>query len=78
MTVARFRPRVAGVEDADDLAVVADQQAGEMLDLRRGLDLNAVRIVDQRIGPGGRASSAAASAMRSLRIADGLALFACL
>ncbi len=74
----RFRPRVAGVEDADDLAVVADEQAGEMLDLRRRARLNAVRIVDQRIGPGGRAEQRRSERDEEFAHRRGLALFACL
>ena len=44
------RPRVALAEQRDDLAIIADQQAGEALKLARPVDRQAVGIVEQCIG----------------------------
>ena len=53
-TRVRVRPPVAAlVEHLPHLAVVADQQAAEMLQLAVGADLDAVDVVDQRVGERG-------------------------
>ena len=74
----RFRPRVAGMEQTDNLAVVADEQPGEMVDLRRRARLNAVGIFNQRAGPGGRAEKRCSERDEEFAHRGGLALFACL
>ena len=55
-------PRIAGMQHAHDLAAIVDQHAGEMLHLSVGIDLDAVGMVDQRVGRAGEDSSAATSA----------------
>jgi len=41
------------MEQSDDLAVVIDQKAGEMLHMAAGIDLDPVGMVDQRAGGSG-------------------------
>ena len=59
------------------LAVVADQQAREALQLAVGADLDAVDVVDQRVGESGRRRGARRRARAAvLCMARGIALFA--
>jgi hypothetical protein len=37
-----------------DLAVVANEHTGEMLELTGGIDLDAVGVFDERVGPSRR------------------------
>jgi len=46
---ARRRARNACAEQPHDFAVVADQKAGEMLHLACSIDLDSIRIGDERI-----------------------------
>ena len=41
-----LRTRLSSVEHAQDLAVVADQQPGEVRDIARRVRLHAIRMVD--------------------------------
>ena len=45
-----FGPRIAKAKQLNDLAIAADDQPGEMLQLARAVDLKPVDVVDQRVG----------------------------
>jgi hypothetical protein len=47
---SRPRQRIAGVQQSHDLTVVADKQAGEMLQMPGCIDLNAIGMIDKRVG----------------------------
>ena len=51
--LARHRQRIgaAGLQHTHDLAVVADQDAGETLDMAFAIEGNALDVVDKRFGP---------------------------
>jgi hypothetical protein len=48
-----FRPRLARAEEANDLPVVSDHEAREMLQMSCGIDLDSIDVVDERVGAGG-------------------------
>ena len=58
------------------LAVTTDQDAGEALELAARIDLDAIEVVDERIGVAAVAISAAARARSGLCMGSRIALFA--
>jgi hypothetical protein len=48
--VRSLGPSFAWMDETDDLAVVADEHGVEMFDMSRRVDLDAVDVIEQRVG----------------------------